>query len=123
MSVSYSEEEILEVTMPDRAVAPEEFKARTKAKRAATAARTQLERSLNTTVDETTVETEKEKFLRAFDRLEDAQETYVAAKDLETDDPEDLAYMEEAVTEKMNILALYKTWSDARKEAEKTAAK
>ena len=67
------------------------------------------------------MEAAKDEFLMAFNKLEEAHDKFVSAKEFDSDDPEDLAYMDESIMVKIAVLAQYKTWDDNRKEADKIA--
>ena len=101
--------------------APEESRLRKAAKQALTRKRKQLEQAVNSAVNDIEVEVAKDEFLMAFNKLEEAHDKFVSAKDSDTDDPVDQAYMDEPVQEKLTVLGVYKTWDDGMKAMEKTA--
>ena len=99
----------------------EKAKVRRSAKHALTRKKKQLEQDINGAVSEIEVKAAKDEFLVAFNKLEEAHDKFVSAKESDTDDPEDLAYMDKPIAVKITVLAQYKTWDDGRKEAEKIA--
>ena len=99
----------------------EEAKVRRSAKQALTRKKKQQEQSTNCAISEIEVEAAKDEFLVAFNKLEEAHDKFVSAKESDFDDLEDLAYMDKSITVKMAVLAQYKTWDDNRKEADKIA--
>jgi len=101
--------------MPGRAT--EEAKVRRSAKQALTRKKKQLEQANNGTE----VEAAKDEFLVTFNKLKEAHDKFISAKESDSDDPEDLAYMDESITVKIAVLAQYKTWDDNRKETDKIA--
>ena len=101
--------------------ATEEAKVRRSAKQALTRKKKQLEQAINGAVSDIEVEAAKDEFLVAFNKLEEAHDKFVSAKESDSDNPEDLAYMDESITVKIVVLAQYKTWDDNRKEVDKIA--
>ena len=109
--VAAVQETLNDLTMPGGTT--EEAKVRRSAKQALTRKKKQLEKAVNGAVSEIEVEAAKDEFLVAFNKLEEAHDKFVSAKEPDIDDPEYLAYMEEPIMVKM--------WDDGRKEADKLA--
>ena len=67
----------------------EEARYRKAAKQALTRKRKQLEQAVNSAVNDIEVEAARDEFLVAFNKLEEAHDKYVSAKDSDTDNPVD----------------------------------
>ena len=99
----------------------EEVRIRKAAKQALTRRRKQLEQAVNSAANDIEVEAARDEYLVAFNKLEEAHDKLIWAKDSDSEDPVDQAYMDEPVQEKLTVLAAYKTWDETRKTTEKTA--
>ena len=72
----------------------EEKRMRKSAKEALTRKKTALENAVNGELADIDVEMAKNELIEAFNKLEVTHDSFVAAKDSDTDDPEDLSYMD-----------------------------
>ena len=99
-------------------VASDEMRMRKAVRQALTRRKTALENVIEGDLALVNMEMAKVELIESFNKLEAPHDSYVAAKDSEIDDPEDLEFMNEPLKIKKEILARWKTWNDSRKIAE-----
>ena len=99
-------------------LATDKMRMRKAARQAQTRKKTSLTNAIEGDLALIDVEMARVELIDSFNKLEATHDAFVAAKDSEIDDPEDLEFMNKPLKLKKEILALWKTWNDSKKVTE-----
>ena len=99
-------------------LATDEMRMRKAVRQALTRKKTALTNAVEGDLALIDVEMARVELIDLFHKLKATHDAFVAAKDFEIDDPEDLEFMNEPLKLKQEILALKNMWNDVRKATE-----